>query len=89
MNMQFMKLYNLHIYEFIDAHTIYISLWIIHKITITKLNLHSKQFNTHTHTHIYNELEHYEIKYIMQYEIIWTISLGKKIIVMNMKLHNF
>ena len=23
------------------------------------------------------ELEHYEIEYIMQYEIIWTRSLGK------------
>ena len=84
-----MKLYEIlqftYNYEFIHAHTMYISLWINYKTTITKLYLHSKQFNTHTHTHIYYELEHYEIEYIMQneiisiyeYEIIWTRSLGK------------
>ena len=50
-----MKLYNLHtimntyIYEFIHAHTTCIEVYEL----ITKLYLHSKQFNTHTHTHIY------------------------------------
>ena len=56
----------------------YIGLWIDYKITITKLELNSKQFNMCMYVYIYinHELEHHEIEYMnMQfmklYEYMW------------------
>ena len=79
-------------YIYIWIHTctynMYKSLWINYKIIITKLYLHSKHFNIYIYIYIYinYELEHYEIEYIMRYEIIsiyeyeilWTRSLIKR-----------
>ena len=59
-----MKLYNVHTIMNSYMHIQCIEVYEL----ITKLYLHSKQFNMHIY--INYELEHYEIEYIMRYEII-------------------